>query len=190
MNPIPEDEILLSAEQLAADYMALKRGERIEVGHLFQEPHQPRKLTPGGVLYRFLPVKPDTFVNGVELSGIAWDPAYPTVVRPLPKLDPFSELEGDAREFFCRAAKDMIRGELIAIRAADNGTIHSDKLDFTSFNDRQTRSIASMGAEGRGRETGGQGTEDGGRRRQDGTGREPPVISQIDLLLPLPPGDA
>jgi hypothetical protein len=94
------------------------------------------------------------------LPGIAWDPAYPTVVRPLPKLDPFSELEGDAREFFCRASKDMIRGELIAIRIADDGTIHSDKLNFTSFNDRQTRSIAPMGR--------GQRTEDGERRTESG----------------------
>jgi hypothetical protein len=96
------------------------------------------------MMYRFLLVKPDTFVNGMELAGIAWDPVYPMVLRPLPKLDPFAGLEADAREFFCRAGKDMIRGELIAIRVADDGTVHSDKLDFGTFNERQTRSVEPM----------------------------------------------
>lgn len=145
MSPTPEDEVLLSAEQLAADYMQLKRGEVIAVGHLFQEPHRTRKLTPGGIRYRFIAIQPDTFVNGVELAGIAWEPQYPIVVRPLPKLEPFSELEGEAREFFCRASKDMIRGEQIALRVAEDGTIHSDKLDFGNFNERQSRSIAPLG---------------------------------------------
>src|ERR1043165_1171540 len=136
MKSESEDETLVSAEQLSADYKQLKPGEIIQVGHLFQEPHRVRKLTPGGMMYRFIPVRPDTFVNGVELAGIAWDPLYPTVVRPLPKLDPFAELEGDAREFFCRASKDMIRGEMIALRVAPDGTIHSDKLNFGNFNER------------------------------------------------------
>lgn len=146
MTPESDEEILLSSEELAADFMQLKRGEVIAVGHIFQEPHRPRKLTATGMMYRFLPVRPDTFVNGVELAGIAWEPAYPPVLRPLPKLDPFANMEGKAREFYCDAAKDIIRGELIAIRVADDGTIHSDKLDFTSFNERQTRSIAPMAA--------------------------------------------
>src|SRR3954468_21286860 len=134
MSPDAEDEILLRPEQLSADFRPLKRGEVIVVGDLFQEPHQTRKLTPDAMLFRFLPVKPDTFVNGLELAGIAWEPVYPTVLRPLPTLDPFARLEGDAREFFCKAAKDLIRGEQIALRVAPDGTIHSDKLVFATFN--------------------------------------------------------
>jgi hypothetical protein len=136
--------ILLTAEQLSMDFRQLKRGEVIEVGHLFQEPHHTRTMTPEGMKFRFLRVVSDTFVNGVEIAGIAWEPGYPMVVRELPKQDPFAELGEDAREFFCRASRDMIRGELIAIRVLPDGTLASDKLNFSTYNDVRTRSVEPM----------------------------------------------
>lgn len=138
------EEILLSPEQLSMDFRQLKRGEVIQVGHLFQEPHQARKMTSEGLKYRFLRVLPDTFVNGVEIAGIAWDPAYPIVIRELPKADPFEQAGEDAPTLFCDASKDLIRGELIAIRVGPGGTLHSDKLDFSQFNAQRARSIALM----------------------------------------------
>ncbi len=137
-------EILLSPEALSADYRQLKRGEKIAVGHFFQEPHAPRKMTVEGLKYRFLRVEPDTFVNGVEIAGLAWEPAYPMVIRELPRVDPFAEAGEDAREFFVKAARDLIRGELIHVRILPDGTMASDKLDFTSYNKVRTRSIAPM----------------------------------------------
>lgn len=142
------NEVLLTAQQLSVDFRQLRRGDLINVGDLFQEPHNVRKMTPDGMKFRFLRVVSDTFVNDVEIAGIAWDPSYPLVVRELPKLDLFSQLGEDAPTIFCRASKDLIRGELIAIRVGPNSTLLSDKLDFTRFNASRTRSIALMKAPG------------------------------------------
>lgn len=143
MSHEPE-EILLSAEQLSTDFRQLKRGDIIQLGDLFQEPHKTRTMTAEGMRFRFLRVVPDTFVNGVEIADIVWQPGYPTVVRALPKQDPFAEVGEDARDFFCRASKDMIRGELIAVRVCPDGTLASDKLDFSTYNAARRCSVASM----------------------------------------------
>jgi hypothetical protein len=50
----------------------------------------------------------------------------------------------DAPTIFCKASKDMIRGELIAIRLGPRSTLTSDKLDFSNYNADRERSIAPM----------------------------------------------
>ncbi|MES2697309.1 MAG: hypothetical protein V4773_27840 [Verrucomicrobiota bacterium] len=137
-------EILLSPEELSAGYTQLKPGEKIEIGHFFQERAGERKLTGEGMKFRFLRVEADTFVNGIELAGIEWKPSYPIVLRELPKVDPFAAAGEDAQEFFVRASRDLIRGEMIHIRVLPDGTLASDKLDFTGYNSVRTRSIATM----------------------------------------------